>query len=105
MKMKERRWKATFKILTATITLLLVVCVGVPAYSESTSYSKEVIFGALLDLTGDWSSLGESSQVVLNIAIKDIQSYLSRIQSGLRIKLIVEDTEGDPSAAVEKLKN
>ncbi|NQS88201.1 penicillin-binding protein activator [Patescibacteria group bacterium] len=105
MKMKERRWKTTFKILTVTMILLLVACVGVPAYSESTSYSKEVVFGALLDLTGDWSSLGESSQVVLNIAIKDIQSYLSRVQSGLRIKLIVEDTEGDPLVAVEKLKN
>ena len=65
----------------------------------------EVAFGALLSLSGDWSSEGETSEAALELAVKDINEYLSCIGSETSIKLIVEDTGTDPAVALEKLKS
>ncbi len=67
--------------------------------------STEVVFGVLLALTGELSSLGESSEAALEIAVKDVNEYLSGIGSQTRVRLIVEDTETDPAVALEKLQS
>ena len=85
--------------------MLLIAGIGVLALGENTSPPTEVVIGALLDLSGDWSSLGESSEVALDIALKDVQPYLSRIRSTIKVKLIIEDTAGNPLLALEKLKS
>ncbi len=105
MKIKKKRWKTKLMIIAVMTTLLFVVCSGIPVHAEDLLNPTEVSFGALLDLSGNWSSLGESSQAVLLIAVEDINNYLSEIQSRLRIKLIVEDTAGNPLVALKKLKN
>jgi branched-chain amino acid transport system substrate-binding protein len=64
----------------------------------------EVAFGALLSLSGDWSSGGETSEAALELAVIEINVYLSCIGSETSIKLIVEDTGTDPAVALEKLK-
>ena len=65
----------------------------------------EVVFGALISLTGDWSSSGECSQAAIEIVVEDVNDYLSSIDSDTRIRVIVEDTETDPAIALEKLKS
>ncbi len=72
-----------------------------PSQSNGT---KEIKIGALLSLTGDWSSLGKASQSALNLAVEDVNSYLASISSGIRIKLVVEDTKLDTTIALEKIK-
>jgi len=104
MKMKKMTSKTILKIFAITITVLFIAGIGVLAFGENTSPPTEVVIGALFDLSGDWSSLGESSEVALDIALKDIQPYLSRIGSAMKVKLIVEDTAGNPLLALEKLK-
>ena len=104
MKTKKTTPKTILKIFSIAIAMLLIAGIGLPAFSENTSPPTEVIIGALLDLSGDWSSLGESSEVALDIALKDVQPYLSRIGSAMKVKLLVEDTAGNPLLALEKLK-
>nr|QNO55622.1 hypothetical protein JLLEDACL_00021 [Methanosarcinales archaeon ANME-1 ERB7] len=65
----------------------------------------EVVLGALLPLTGALSSSGESTQAALELAVEDINEYLSSIGSKTSVRLIIEDTETDPAVALEKLQN
>lgn len=104
MRVKKVGGKVRLKIFGMLFGMLLGVTLGVPAWPQSASTVKEVVWGALLDLTGDWSSLGESSQVALDLAQIEINDYLSTVHSSVRIKLAVEDTGGDPAIALEKLK-
>lgn len=66
---------------------------------------KEIKLGALLPIRGTLSSVGESDLIILNIVTKDINEYLSEINSPYRIKILVEDTETNPDVALTKLKH
>jgi len=46
---------------------------------------KIVRLGALLPLTGVWSTVGESENAALKIAVKDVNQYLSKSNSNIRI--------------------
>jgi branched-chain amino acid transport system substrate-binding protein len=66
---------------------------------------KIVTLGALLPLTGAWATVGESENAAIKIAIKDVNQYLSKSNSNIRIGLIVEDTRTDPAISLEKLQD
>jgi ABC-type branched-subunit amino acid transport system substrate-binding protein len=66
---------------------------------------KSITLGALLPLTGAWSSVGESENAALKIAVKDVNQYLSKSNSNTRIGIIVEDTRTDPAVSIEKLQD
>jgi ABC-type branched-subunit amino acid transport system substrate-binding protein len=66
---------------------------------------KIVTLGALLPLTGVWSTVGESENAALKIAVKDVNQYLSKSNSNIRIGLIVEDTRSDPTTGLERLQD
>ena len=66
---------------------------------------QRVTLGALLPLTGAWSSVGESEDAAVKIAIKDVNAYFSKSNSNIRIGLIVEDTRTDPTISLEKLQD
>jgi len=74
MERERKRLKVTFRLSTVTMIMLLIAVVGMLVCVENALSSTKIIFGALLDFTGDWSSLGESIQVALNPALKDIES-------------------------------
>lgn len=85
--------------------ILLAGCVKITKEQPSEiAENNELIIGALLDLTGDWSSLGQDSKITLELANKDINNYLKSIDSNLKIKFIIEDTAGNPDKALEKIK-
>ena len=67
--------------------------------------SKNVVtIGALLPLTGTLSSVGESEEAALDIAVKDINENFSKNHSSIQISVVVEDTQTNPSVSLEKLK-
>ncbi|HEY5630838.1 MAG TPA: penicillin-binding protein activator, partial [Nitrososphaeraceae archaeon] len=66
---------------------------------------QTVKIGALLPITGVSSSLGESEEVALKIAAKDINEHLFRTHSNIGIELIIEDTQTNPTVSLEKLKH
>ncbi|MFM7671813.1 MAG: ABC transporter substrate-binding protein [Bacteroidota bacterium] len=53
----------------------------------------------LFSLTGNWSSLGLTSQEVLNIAVKDVNTYLAERRSSIRFSATVYDTKLDTALA------
>lgn len=57
--------------------------------------------GALLSLTGNWSSLGITSQSALKFASEDINNYLQTIGSNIRIKVTVDDTKLETALATQ----
>ena len=65
---------------------------------------QTVTIGALIPITGVSSSLGESEGAALKVATKDINEYLFKTHSGIGIKLVIEDTQSNPSVSLEKLK-
>ena len=99
----------TTKTIAVIAVLLLVVgftagwFLRTPA--PEVAPQPEVVFGALLSLTGSTSSLGESSEAALKLAVEDINEYLSRVGSETRVRLIVKDTKTDPAVALEKLQS
>jgi branched-chain amino acid transport system substrate-binding protein len=66
--------------------------------------TSELLFGALLPLTGAWASSGIASQAALEIAVADINQYLSSQGSSTRIRVIVQNTQTDPDIALQKLR-
>jgi branched-chain amino acid transport system substrate-binding protein len=76
----------------------------IPAPSAA-ALRQTVTLGALLPLTGISSSLGESEAAALKIATKDINEYLLKSHSSIKVGLIIEDTQSNPSVSLEKLKH
>jgi branched-chain amino acid transport system substrate-binding protein len=66
--------------------------------------SGTIYIGALLPLTGDLSSYGENNKVALELAENDINEWLRKMGANFTIKFLVEDTETNPTTALEKLK-
>jgi branched-chain amino acid transport system substrate-binding protein len=64
-----------------------------------------VTLGALLPLSGASSSLGESEDAAIKIAVKDVNEYFSKSNSNTRVGLIIEDTQTNPAISLEKLKD
>jgi ABC-type branched-subunit amino acid transport system substrate-binding protein len=79
--------------------------------TESTRYfgpvegANTILIGALLSLTGTSSSLGESTEASLRLAVDDVNNHLAKSGSSTRFGIIIEDTKTDPAVALEKLKD
>ena len=71
---------------------------------EASSSGDTVRFGALLPMSGVYSSSGKSTEAALRIALRDVNTNLSKNNSSLRYELVVQDTESDPTVSLEKLK-
>jgi ABC-type branched-subunit amino acid transport system substrate-binding protein len=62
------------------------------------------VVGGLFSLTGGWSTLGQSSKAALEIAVEDVNAYLSRVNARIRFDFLIEDTQLIPELALEKLQ-
>ena len=70
------------------------------------SNGKQIVtLGALLPLSGASSSLGESEDAAIKIAIKDVNEYFFKGNSNTRVELIIENTQTDPAISLEKLQD
>jgi branched-chain amino acid transport system substrate-binding protein len=94
--------RRTLKLMLAL--LVVISCLVAPS-SKASSAHQEIVVGALVSLTGEWSSLGEASQVMLAITADEVNAYLAAIGSDLRFKCLVEDTRLDPDEALRQLQN
>jgi ABC-type branched-subunit amino acid transport system substrate-binding protein len=74
----------------------------IPAPNNS---KHPVTLGALLSINGASSSVGESEEAGLRLAVRDVNDYFSKTNSDVRIGLVVEDTHTDPSRSLEELKD
>jgi branched-chain amino acid transport system substrate-binding protein len=87
------------------ITILAVLgALTVPAGCASTPTEpaeREVLIGGLFSLTGTWSTLGQTSEVAVEIATEEVNRYLEGNAAGLRFRVAVEDTRLEPERALE----
>jgi branched-chain amino acid transport system substrate-binding protein len=63
-----------------------------------------ITIGALLSLTGNWSSLGLDSQAALQLAAQDLNAELARRRVDARVQVVVADTQLNPDTALQKLQ-
>src|SRR5690554_6925952 len=86
------------------LALLLPAAITLTACTESTTEppaTRVVPIGGLFSLTGNWSTLGLTSEAALELAVEDINASLDFIGSWLRLRALVEDTELDPERALD----
>ena len=74
--------------------------VGASDNHASTGGSHEIVLGALLSLTGEWSTLGQASKAALELATADINAHMAATGSPVRIRIVIEDTKLDPPTAL-----
>lgn len=68
------------------------------------NFTDDITVGALLSLTGSWSTLGLTSQSLLQTAVSDLNTFFAGIGSPGRIRLQVQDTRLDPATCVNSLR-
>ena len=95
-------WQVARLTMLAVLTTVAVVATTVGRASQAPT-SNEVVLGALLSLSGPWSSLGRASEAALEIAVDDVNQTLLG-SSRTRVRLAVEDTRLDPDVALEQLR-
>ena len=83
----------------AIVLMLLVVAACTKEDSSSSEAITTYPIAGLFSLTGNWSSLGVTSEAVLNIAIQDANAYLEDRGSQIRFSATVYDTKLDTALA------
>src|SRR5262245_30578589 len=96
-----RRALARWMRLASVLLLLLASCGG----GGSDNDKEPVEIGALLSLTGNWSTLGIASFAALDFAVADVNAALEREGTSLRFALDVRDTRLEPGLAREQLED
>jgi branched-chain amino acid transport system substrate-binding protein len=84
-----------------------------PAPSSSTSMTETTVapglsgtitIGDLVALTGDLSNYGQRSKNSVDMAVTDINSWLSTTGMNVQFAVVHEDTATDPATALQKLQ-
>jgi len=66
--------------------------------------ANEISIGALVSLSGDGSSTGQSTAIALNLARLDILEYFTALGRKETVNLIIADTKTDSAEALKQLK-
>ncbi len=85
------------KIVLACCLVVLITISGCKKTIDTTF--TEVEIGALLSLTGNWSSLGITSQKAIGLAIDDVNAYMEQKGTNIRFTGMVFDTKLDTALA------
>ena len=94
------------RILGILVAGVFLVGVSAPrAFADSPNLKKKrVVLGGLFSLTGSWSTLGRAGQAAMEIAVEDVNTYLSGANAGFSLEGRVEDTQLVPTLALEKTR-
>lgn len=85
------------KIVLACCLVVLITMNGCKKTIDTTITDVEI--GALLSLTGNWSSLGITSQKAIGLAIDDVNAYMEQKGTNIRFTGKVFDTKLDTTIA------
>ena len=95
--------KPRFSSRLPIILTHLILLAGLLA--SQANMAETVRLGGLLSLSGNWSSLGKSSQIMMEFARDDLNLYLKHHGSNKRIELMIRDTQLQPELALDHYKN
>jgi branched-chain amino acid transport system substrate-binding protein len=88
------------KLVISILVILIVFQSGFTLAAPK----QQILIGALLSITGNWSTLGNTSTVAAEIATEDLNSYFNKIGSNLEVHVIIKDTKLDPNLALKRLQ-
>ncbi|MGD9890096.1 MAG: ABC transporter substrate-binding protein [Dehalococcoidia bacterium] len=97
----RRRSVQAMGIILSVIAFIGFATPHVSADAGEDPASNEIVIGALLSLTGGWSTLGRASEAALMIAAEDLNTQLKSVGSPTRVRVVVEDTKLEPALALE----
>jgi branched-chain amino acid transport system substrate-binding protein len=89
-------------LLVIVFGILLGGCKGSDVNDPVTNEVNEVTIGALVSLTGNWSSLGITTKAALELSVEEINSKFLAEGSNLKFNLKIVDTKLDPEVAYSK---
>lgn len=103
--MESRRGNRRKAALTVVTMLALSASMG-SSWSRTAAApaDREVFIGGLFSLTGNWSGLGLAGRAAMELAIDDVNKYLTGNAAHVRFVAQVEDTKLDPALALEKAR-
>ncbi|MEM4138220.1 MAG: penicillin-binding protein activator, partial [Sulfolobaceae archaeon] len=128
MKIAKKRKRGLSNIQIVVIALVIIIIVGILAYylisssrstptltttqqsttsltSPSTTNLKTYYIGVLLPLSGSLSSFGQAGEVVLSYGEQQVNQYLQQVNASFRIKLVIEDTQSNPTRALQDIQD
>ena len=73
--------------------------------SDTIVQDNTIHIAGLLSLTGNWSSLGLTSQEAITLAVSDVNAYLQQVGSSIRFSASFYDTKLDTALAQAALKD
>lgn len=88
------------RIFCWMLILGLIISLGMPGCAKKDE--KEIKIGVLLPLTGSAAVWGENAKMGLEIALEEVNQGGG--VKGKKVKLIIEDSQSDPSKAVSALQ-
>jgi branched-chain amino acid transport system substrate-binding protein len=94
-----------FRTLTCCALAFFLADRGAEGQSARLHSQREFRVGVLVSLTGSWSSLGQNTVAALQIATKQLEATARVQHGGYRFRLLVRDTQLDPSQALEAIKD
>ena len=89
-------------LLSVALLASLAIAPGDAARSAR-QQQNVIVVGAILDLSGGWTSLGRASRVTLQLAAADANAALARSGAPLRVRLRIVDAKGKPETALRQL--
>jgi len=95
--------RAAGAFLLAAFCASLAITSG-DAAQRAAQPQNEFVVGAILDLSGGWTSLGRASRVTLQLAAADANAALARQGARLRVRLRIVDAGGEPTLALRQLR-
>jgi branched-chain amino acid transport system substrate-binding protein len=72
---------------------------------ERSGLSGEITIGSLLPLTGGLATLGQDSKVAIDLAVEEVNEFLTEIGAAWTLKVIHENTGTSPSLCLTKLQS
>ena len=95
--------KNLFLAVFAAVFVCLIFQHCTKSDSEPNPAQTTITVGALLSLTGNWSSLGINSKAALELAAEDINKYMEGTRSVYRFATSVYDTKLDAALAEQAI--
>lgn len=96
----SRIFQSTVLVLIAVFCLALAGC----DEKDNSSNRTTVRIGGLFSLTGNWSTLGMTSNAAMKLAIEDVNNHYKDNSEGIVFSDVVVDTKLEPEIALQELQ-
>lgn len=101
--MKKSLSNTFARVAAVSLLAASAITLGCSDDTSTSADNQDIAIGGLFSLTGNWSSLGTTSKVAMEIAIEDVNAYLAQGNSGIQFTASIKDTKLDPTTAATQI--